>query len=48
MNQSSDPIVYKGMTSNQIAELYDDTISIPNFYALLQKNRELAKILKIN
>jgi len=46
MNKSFDTPIYKGMTASQIAELYDDTITIPNFYTLLQENRELAKNIK--
>lgn len=46
MNELPDPIVYKGMTAHQLAELYDDTISIPDLHMILQKNRELAKSIK--
>lgn len=43
MTKSTAPIVYRGMTASQAAEAYDDTISIPNFYMLLQENRKRAK-----
>lgn len=41
-----DPIVYKGMTENQLTTAYDDYKSIPNFDVLLQNNREHAQIVK--
>ncbi|MFA6915979.1 MAG: alpha/beta hydrolase [Parachlamydiales bacterium] len=41
-----DPIVYKGMTVNQLTEAYDDYIAIPNLDALLQENRERAQTVK--
>ena len=40
------PIVYKGMTANQLMEAYDDYKSIPNFDVLLQENRERAQSVK--
>lgn len=46
MQKLSAPIIYKGMTAQDLAEAYDDSISIPNFYALLQENRERAKVIK--
>ena len=46
MQKSTDPIVYRGMTANQISEGYDDNLTIPNFTSLLQENRERAKVLK--
>lgn len=41
-----DPIVYKGMTVNQLEEAYDDSKSIPNLNVLLQENRERAQVIK--
>jgi arylformamidase len=41
-----DPIVYKGMTANQLTEAYDDYRAIPNFDALLAGNRERAQTVK--
>lgn len=46
MDKLPDSTMYKGMTAHQLAELYDDVISIPHFYALLQKNREVAASMK--
>jgi len=46
MQKLIEPIVYRGMTAKQVAEAYDDTISIPNLAILLQENRERAKICK--
>lgn len=43
---NSDAILYKGMTRAQIEAIYDDALSIPNFYELLQENREKAKLIK--
>jgi arylformamidase len=40
------PIVYKGMTVNQLTDAYDDYKAIPNLDALLQENRERAQIVK--
>lgn len=40
------PLVYRKMTASQLAELYDDTLNIPDFYALLQNNRERAKVVR--
>jgi arylformamidase len=34
------------MTATQLIELYDDSLSIPNFFDLLQQNRVNAKIMK--
>ena len=42
----ADPIVYKGMTVNQLTEAYDDYKAIPNFDVLLQENREHAQTVK--
>lgn len=41
-----DPIIYKGMTENQLTEAYNDYKAIPNFDVLLQKNRERAQAVK--
>lgn len=41
-----DPIVYKGMTVNQLTEAYDDYKAIPNFDVLLHENRERAQTVK--
>lgn len=43
---SLDPIVYRGMTENQLTDAYDDYKSIPNLDVLLQKNRERAQSVK--
>jgi arylformamidase len=40
------PIVYRGMTVNQLTEAYNDYKAIPNLDALLQKNREQAQTVK--
>lgn len=45
MKNTPDSAVYKGMTAGQLAELFDDTLMIPDFYALLQENREKAQII---
>lgn len=42
----SDPIVYKGMTVNQLTEAYDNYKAIPNLDVLLQENRERAQTVK--
>ena len=44
--KSPDPIVYKGMTVNQLTEAYDDYRAIPNLDVLLKENRERAQIVK--
>ena len=46
MQENLDPIVYKGMTVNQLTEAYDDYKTIPNLDALLQENRERAQTVK--
>src|SRR6185437_15756296 len=40
------PIVYKGMTVNQLKNAYDDYTAIPSFGALLKENRERAELVK--
>lgn len=42
----TDPIVYRGMTARQVAEGFDDSLTIPNLFSLLQENRERGKIVK--
>jgi len=44
--ENPDPIVYKGMTVNQLTEACDDYKAIPNFDVLLQENRERAQTVK--
>lgn len=46
MSKNPDPIVYRGMTVHQLTEAFDDTKAIPDLYALLQKNRERAQVVK--
>lgn len=46
LSGNPDPIVYKGMTVNQLAEAYDDYKAIPNLDILLQENRERAQVVK--
>jgi arylformamidase len=41
-----DPIVYKGMTVNQLTIAYDDYKAIPNLDVLLKENRERAQTIK--
>ncbi len=41
-----DPIVYRGMTVNQLTEAYDDYRTIPNLDFLLKENRERAQAVK--
>lgn len=42
-----DPIVYKGMSVNQLTEAYDDYKAIPNVDVLFQENRERAQTVKV-
>ncbi len=44
--ENPDPIVYRGMTVNQLNVAYDDCIAIPNFLGLLKENRERAESVK--
>jgi arylformamidase len=46
MSNSASPIVYRGMTANQVAEGFDDSLTIPNLLSLLQENRDRAAVVK--
>lgn len=45
-SRNPDPIVYKGMTAKQLADAYDDYVTIPDLDVLLQANREHAQTVK--
>lgn len=46
MQEHPDRIVYKGMTEKELTDAHDDSKAIPNFYELIQQNREHAQAVK--